>query len=148
MMAQGFTHGGASCEPGANSVLLWTRDAAPAETMLTAEISESPDFARIAGGGEVAATGERDHVAKIVIDGLQSGRWYFYRFIAPDGAKSVTGRTRKLPEGPSAAFNLALFSCANTPFGLFTAYGHAAPREDIDLIVHADRKSTRLKSRH
>lgn len=137
MMAQGFTHGVASGEPGANSVLLWTRYAAPSDTMLTAEISESPDFARIVGGGEVAATGERDHVAKIVIDGLQSGRWYFYRFVAPDGSKSVTGRTRTLPAGPTAAFNLALFSCANMPFGWFNAYGHAAAREDIDLIVHA-----------
>jgi alkaline phosphatase D len=137
MMAQGFTHGVASGEPGANSVLLWTRYAAASDTTLTAELSESADFARIAGGGEIAATGERDHVAKIVVDGLQSGRWYYYRFVAPDGTRSVTGRTRTLPAGPTAAFNLALFSCANMPFGWFNAYGHAAAREDIDLIVHA-----------
>jgi len=135
-MAQGFTHGVASGEPGANSVLLWTRYAAPSDTRLTAEISETPDFTRIAGGGSVTAAGDRDHTAKIRVDGLHPGRWYFYRFVAPDGRMSPTGRTRTLPQGPTASFNLALFSCANLPFGWFNAYGHAAARGDIDLCVH------------
>jgi len=137
MMAQGFTHGVASGEPSAHSVLLWTRYAASSDTKLIAEMSDTPDFRRISAGGEVAATGERDHIAKIVVDGLQSGRWYFYRFVAPDGTHSVTGRTRTLPAGPTASFSLALFSCANMPFGWFNAYGHAAARKDIDLVLHA-----------
>ena len=136
MMAQGFTHGVASGEPGPNSVLLWTRYAAANDSALTAELSESADFARIVGGGSVTATGDRDHIAKIVVDGLEPGRWYFYRFIAPDGTKSLTGRTRTLPQGPTSAFNLALVSCSNLPFGWFNAYGHAAARQDIDLVVH------------
>lgn len=136
MMAQGFTHGVASGEPGPHSVLLWTRYAAPSDAALTAEISETADFARIAGGGTATARGDNDHTAKIVVDGLQPGRWYFYRFVAPDGTKSPVGRTRTLPAGPVGAFNLALFSCANMPFGWFNAYGHAAARADIDLCVH------------
>lgn len=136
MMARGFTHGVASGEPGANSVLLWTRYAAANDMALTAELSETADFARIAGGGTVTALGERDHTAKIIVDGLEPGRWYFYRFIAPDGATSPIGRTRTLPQGPTAAFNLALVSCSNLPFGWFNAYGHAAARQDIDLVVH------------
>lgn len=136
-MAQGFTHGVASGEPGAHSVLLWTRYAAANDTRLTAELSESADFARIAGGGSVTAMGERDHIAKIAVDGLDPGRWYYYRFVAPDGTKSITGRTRTLPAGPTSAFTLALFSCSNLPFGWFNAYAHAAARQDIDLVVHA-----------
>ncbi|WP_332820319.1 alkaline phosphatase D family protein [Sphingopyxis sp.] len=135
-MAQGFTHGVASGEPGANSVLLWTRYAAANDSALTAELSETPDFARIVGGGSVTAEGERDHTAKLVVDGLEPGRWYFYRFVAPDGTKSVTGRTRTLPAGPTGNFTLALFSCSNLPFGWFNAYAHAAARQDIDLAVH------------
>ncbi|NIJ38116.1 alkaline phosphatase D [Sphingopyxis panaciterrae] len=134
--AQGFTHGVASGEPGANSVLLWTRYAAANDSVLTAELSESPDFARIAGGGSVTALGEHDHTAKLMVDGLEPGRWYFYRFVAPDGTKTVTGRTRTLPAGPTSAFTIALFSCANLPFGWFNAYGHAAARGDIDLALH------------
>lgn len=136
MAAQGFTHGVASGEPGANSVLLWTRYAAANDIALTAELSESPDFARIAGGGSVTALGEHDHTAKLVVDGLEPGRWYFYRFVAPDGTKSPTGRTRTLPAGPTSGFTIALFSCANMPFGWFNAYGHAAARGDIDLVAH------------
>ncbi|MDK2759915.1 MAG: alkaline phosphatase D family protein [Sphingopyxis sp.] len=135
-LAQGFTHGVASGEPGANSVLLWTRYAAPNDSSLTVELSESADFVRIAAGGSVVAKGERDHIAKIVIDGLEPGRWYFYRFIAPDGSKSITGRTRTLPVGPTGVFTIALFSCSNLPFGWFNAYGHAAARGDIDLVAH------------
>lgn len=137
MMAQGFTHGVASGEPSANSVLLWTRYAAPSDAVLTAEISESTDFARVVGGGTVTASGARDHIAKFGIDGLEPGRWYFYRFVAPDGTKSITGRTRTLPAGATNAFTLALFSCSNLPFGWFNAYSHAAARNDIDLVVHA-----------
>ena len=137
MMAQGFTHGVASGEPGANSVLLWTRHASSSDTRLTAELSETADFAHIAAGGSVTAAGERDHTAKIMIDGLEPGRWYFYRFLAPDGTTSPVGRTRTLPEGPTGAFTLALFSCANLPFGWFNAYAHAAARGDIDLVVHS-----------
>lgn len=136
MAAQGFTHGVASGEPGANSILLWTRYAAPSDTRLTAELSETFDFAVLAGGGSITAEGERDHIAKIVIGGLDPGRWYYYRFIAPDGSASPTGRTRTLPQGPTSAFTLALFSCANMPFGWFNAYGHAAARGDIDLVAH------------
>ncbi len=136
MAAQGFTHGVASGEPGPRSVLLWTRYAAAADTALTAEVSDTADFVRIVGGGSVTAAGDADHTAKLRVDGLEPGRWYFYRFVAPDGTMSVTGRTRTLPEGAAGAFTLALFSCANLPFGWFNAYGHAAARSDIDLVVH------------
>lgn len=136
MSAQGFTHSVASGEPGPGGVMLWTRYAAPSDTRLTVEVSETEDFTRVVGGGNVTARGDRDHTAKTVVGGLQPGRWYYYRFIAPDGAKSPTGRTRTLPQGPTKAFTLALFSCSNLPFGWFNAYGHAAARGDIDLCVH------------
>jgi alkaline phosphatase D len=46
------------------------------------------------------------------------------------------GRTRTLPEGPTASFRLAVFSCANYGFGWFNAYAHAAAANDADLAVH------------
>lgn len=136
MMAQGFTHGVASGEPSATSVLLWTRYASANNNDLAVEMSESADFAKVVGGGTVAANGDADHCAKLVVTGLAAGRWYYYRFVAPDGTMSPVGRTRTLPSGPSSAFTLGLFSCSNLPFGHFNAYGHAAARGDIDLVVH------------
>jgi alkaline phosphatase D len=134
--ASGFTHGVASGEPAANSVLLWTRFVAANETKLRCEVAADSGFAKVVSGGDVIVRGEADHTAKITVNGLQPATWYFYRFIAPDGRISTIGRTRTLPQGDVARFGLALFSCSNLPFGWFNAYGHAAQRDDIDLVVH------------
>ena len=132
----GFTHNVASGEPAANSVLLWTRYVADKETALTWQVSESESFARPAAEGTVSASPQRDWCAKGLATGLSPDRWYFFRFLAPDGTASPTGRTRTLPQGPSAKFRMAVFSCANFGFGWFNAYGHAVEANDVDLAVH------------
>ena len=132
----GFTHSVASGEPSANSVLLWTRFVAEAETKLTWQVSESEDFARPVAEGDVAASPARDWCAKGVASGLAPDRWYFFRFTAPDGTHSPVGRTRTLPVGGARKFRLAVFSCSNFGFGYFNAYGHAAEVNDCDLAVH------------
>lgn len=132
----GFTHSIASGEPQANSVLLWTRYVAGADTRLEWQVSESADFARIVSEGQVTALPEKDFCAKATATGLAPDRWYFYRFVAPDGTMSPVGRTRTLPQGPTQKFRLAVFSCANFGFGYFNAYGHAAVANDCDLAVH------------
>lgn len=137
MAARGFTHEVASGEPSANSVLLWTRYVGGGDdTPLGVELAEDADFGRIVARGEGTASAERDHCCKINVAGLVPGRWYHYRFIAPDGSHSAAGRTRTLPEGAVDRFALGVFSCANLPFGWFNAYAHAAARDDLDLIVH------------
>jgi alkaline phosphatase D len=133
---KGFTHGVASGEPAARSVLLWTRYAAAADTMLTWEVSASEDFTRPLASGTATASPARDGCAKATALGLAPGQWYFFRFIAPDGSISDVGRTRTLPEGPTASFRLAVFSCSNYGFGHFNAYGHAAEVADCDLALH------------
>ncbi len=134
--ARGFTHGVASGEPGPESVLLWTRYVDTQNVRLRVEIAEDTGFRRLAGGGEVMAEAERDHTARITLAGLEPGRWYYYRFIAPDGTLSPVGRTRTLPVGAVSRFGIGLFSCSNLPFGWFNAYAHACERSDLDLIVH------------
>ena len=134
----GFTHNVASGEPGPDSMLLWTRyvSATGSPSKVRAEVSETRDFAKIVTGGQMITGPWRDHTVKITVDGLQPGRTYFYRFIAPDGAVSPIGRTKTLPVGKTAKFNIAIFSCSNIGFGEFNAYGHAAARDDIDLTLH------------
>lgn len=133
---RGFTHGVASGEPSGNSVLLWTRYVADSDARLTAELSPTPDFARTVAGGSVTASGARDHIAKLTVTGLKPNSWYFYRFVAADGSTSPVGRTRTLPVGETAGFNIGVFSCSNLPFGWFNGYAHAAARNDLDLAVH------------
>ncbi|MCL9999168.1 MAG: alkaline phosphatase D family protein [Erythrobacter sp.] len=132
----GFTHCVASGEPAATSVLLWTRYVAGAETTLTWQVSETASFTKPVAEGSVSASPSRDWCAKGVATGLSPDRWYFYRFLAPDGTASPVGRTRTLPEGPSAKFRMAVFSCSNFGFGWFNAYGHAVEANDCDLAVH------------
>lgn len=137
MTATGFTHNVASGEPGPTSVLLWTRYVpAKGEGRLKAEVSDSEAFTHIVSGGQITTRAENDHTAKLTVTGLAPGQWYYYRFIAADGTKSPVGRTRTLPVGPVSRFGIGVFSCANLPFGWFNAYGHAATRGDLDLIVH------------
>lgn len=136
LSARGFTHQIASGEPTTNSVLLWTRHVSEGEPVLRAEVAEDAEFGRIVARGETAARNAHDFTAKLVVDGLAPDRWYFYRFIAPDGAESAIGRTRTLPEGPVTSFTLGVMSCSNFRFGHFNAYGHATARNDLDLIIH------------
>ncbi len=134
----GFTHNVASGEPSADSMLLWTRyvNTTGGPSKVKVELSTSRDFTKIAGGGQMVTGPWRDHTVKITVDGLMPATSYFYRFIGPDGAISPIGRTKTLPIGKVARFNMAIFSCSNLGFGEFNAYGHAAAREELDLWLH------------
>ena len=134
--AKGFTHGVASGEPGAHRVLLWTRYHSGGEAMLKWEVASDDAFAHIVAHGQTLASPNSDGCAKAYVTGLAPGQWYHYRFIAPDGSKSVTGRTRTLPAGKTGKFRMAVFSCSNLGFGWFNAYAHAAENNDFDLAVH------------
>lgn len=133
---KGFTHCVASGEPGPTQVLLWTRYASATEAQLRWELAEDADFTGIAASGETTASPANDCCARAWAKGLRPGRWYFYRFIAPDGEKSPVGRTRTLPVGKVDKFRIAVFSCSNYGFGWFNAYGHAAEAGDFDLVLH------------
>ncbi|URW74965.1 alkaline phosphatase D family protein [Sphingomonas donggukensis] len=132
----GFTHNVASGEPGATSMLLWTRYVPVSGDVATirVELSEAPDFARIAGGAEMTTGPWRDHTIKLTVTGLKPGTRYHYRFIAPDGTLSPVGRTKTLPT-TARRLKIAVFSCSNIGFGWFGAYGHAAAG-DCDLAYH------------
>ncbi len=138
MAATGFTHAVASGEPASDSVLLWARyvptTGGPVE--LRVEIAETPDFAKVVTGGAQVTGPWRDHTAKITVDGLRPGRAYHFRFVAPDGSFSPTGRTKTLPDDAAKAWRAAIFSCSNMGFGWFNAYGHAAARDDLDCAIH------------
>lgn len=133
---RGFTSGVASGEPGADRVLLWTRYVAGADTPLRWEVAEAADFARVVAGGTASAAPDRDFCCKVVATGLAPGRWYYYRFLAPDGTASDIGRTRTLPQGRADRFRLAVFSCSNIGFGWFNAYAHAAAADEFDCVLH------------
>ncbi|MEE4350019.1 MAG: alkaline phosphatase D family protein [Pacificimonas sp.] len=137
MRGEGFTHGVASGEPGPTCMLLWTRYASPSdEVELSWQIAEDAGMGRVVAEGTALASTATGHCAKAEASGLDPARWYFYRFRAPNGDTSMTGRTRTLPASGLDPFAMAVFSCSNLPYGYFNAYAHAAERDGIHLAVH------------
>ena len=131
-----FRHGVASGDPDASSVVLWTRvSRRSGATDVDWQVATDADFAEIVRSGRVVTGPERDYTVKVVADGLQPGRGYYYRFsVAAD--RSPTGRTRTLPVGRLDELVLAVVSCSNYPFGYFNAYEAIAEDDTIDFVVH------------
>ncbi|WP_260599277.1 alkaline phosphatase D family protein [Sphingomonas endolithica] len=136
--AAGFTHSVASGDPKVDSVVLWTRFV-PTDggtTALKVEIAADRRFIHIVSRGSASSSAMTDFCVHAYPTGLEPGRWYYYRFVAPNGETSPVGRTRTLPAGKPGKFRIGVFSCANATSGWFNAYAHAAARDDLDLIVH------------
>nr|WP_280855209.1 alkaline phosphatase D family protein [Pararoseomonas indoligenes] len=133
----------ASGEPGARSVVLWTRlatewrgggmppEAVPVDWILARDEAMRDVVRR----GRVMAMPEDAHSVHVEVGGLEPDRPYWYRFAAL-GAASETGRTRTAP-APGAAparLRFAVASCQQFEQGYFGAYRHMLA-EDPDLVV-------------
>ncbi|MGE0740222.1 MAG: alkaline phosphatase [Hyphomonadaceae bacterium] len=130
-----FSHGVASGDPLPDGFIIWTRFAHANEGRIAWEVAEDEAFARIVQRGEARAAFASDFCVKVDVRGLSPARVYFYRFLSASGP-SLTGETRTAPTGGADSLTVAVFSCANMPFGYFNAYRHAAARRDIDLVLH------------
>ena len=122
-----FALGVASGAPGPQGVVLWTRllfpDPNPAALTLRWEVAHDEGFTRMARSGQVQALPELAHAVHAEVEGLESDRWYFYRFLLGD-AVSPVGRTRTLPAPGAAAARLRLgyASCQRWEHGYYAAW--------------------------
>lgn len=132
-----FTHGVASGDPTASSVILWTRAVSnPAvDFSVRWTVSSTPDMQSVVRTGTAMALAARDYTVKVDADGLQPGRTYYYQFTY-SGVASPVGVTRTLPVGDVANVKLAVFSCTFFAKGYFNVYREAAKRDDIDACLH------------
>ncbi|KAI0022599.1 alkaline phosphatase-like protein [Xylariomycetidae sp. FL0641] len=161
-----FTHGVASGDPFADSVMLWTRVAPSAasdpgnatvegtvplyshETQTYIKADPNPvcvNWAVYSGKGEKAAggtaytTSDIDYTVKVEATGLQPFADYTYQFtVCNSNTTSPLGRTKTAP-APDAdvdELTLAVFSCSNYPNGYFNVLGNAARKNEHDYIVH------------
>ena len=137
-LASGFTHDVASGDPKQSSVTLWTRYRTENgdDSELRVEIAEDRKMRGICARSRVTASAANDWCVSPRVRDLKPGRWYFYRFISPDGSSSPVGRTRTLPSGATASFKVAVVSCNNATSGWFNAFAEIAARDDIDLVIH------------
>jgi alkaline phosphatase D len=126
-----FTHGVASFDPTADSVLLWTRAPGVGRLSWSIAIDEGADpVAR----GEVDVSAEADHCVTVRVDGLAPATSYVYRFDAGP-TRSLTGRTRTLPATGTAPVRMAVVSCGDYSRGHYSAY-RAVAEAEVDLVLH------------
>lgn len=133
-----FPQGIAAGLHNSDAVVIWTRvepevvDADVARWV----VSSTPDMASVVASGSEALSADRDHTVKVLIEGLDPDRSYWYRFEA-GGATSATGRARTLPApgADSARLAVAFGSCQSFANGFYGAWRDVASR-DVDAVVH------------
>ena len=73
------------------------------------------------------------HSVHVVVDGLEAGTEYRYRFRAGEHTSPI-GRTRTAPDGVAESVRFAFGSCQNWEAGFWPAHDHLA-EEDLDLVL-------------
>lgn len=137
-----FAAGVASGDPTRNGVVLWTRlipnpnaeqDWQRSAVQVDWEIASDERMTKIVRRGRAAATPDYGHSVHVDATGLDSNRWYWYRFRA-GSAMSPVGRTKTAPSNPADRIRFAFASCQNFQAGYYTAYQNMI-REDLDAVV-------------
>ena len=131
-----FKHGVASGDPGADSIVLWTRiSGSKAPVSVAWEVSAEPSFEAILLKGESRTSAETDYTLKVVAAPLPAGLPLYYRFHC-SGEVSPTGRTRLFKTLGEERIGIALASCSNFAFGFFNAYDAIARDPGVDIVLH------------
>jgi alkaline phosphatase D len=140
-----FTLGVASGYPLPTGVVLWTRLAPsplvpgggmPREVVpVEWEVAADERMSQVVRRGTASAAPAWAHAVHVEVDGLEPGRWYWYRFRAA-GQESAIGRTRTAPatDAPVDRLRFAFASCQHYEQGYFGAYRHMRA-DDLDLIA-------------
>ena len=139
-----FSLGVASGEPLPDGVLLWTRLAPepldgggmPMRPVSVAwEVAADDKMKAVKQKGSTIARPELGHAVHVEVQGLEPGRWYWYRFSSGTVASPI-GRTRTAPaaNAPVDRLRFAFASCQHYERGHYTAHRHMAG-EDLDLVL-------------
>lgn len=140
-----FSFGVASGDPRPDGVVLWTRLATrplagdggmgTARVPVRWEIYDDDGARHLVRAGDAVAEPAWGHSVHVEVSGLQSGRPYWYRFIA-GGEASAIGRTRTAPARHALPDRLRFCfgSCQKYEDAQFGAWANTVA-EDPDLIV-------------
>lgn len=120
-----------------DAVVLWTRvePAITAVDRVTWQVATTPDMTTIVASGDAPVTAATDHTVKVLVEGLDPGRSWWYRFVA-DGHASPVGRARTLPapDDDPESLRVAFGSCQSYATGYYTAWRDVA-QQPLDAVV-------------
>ncbi|QIW96740.1 hypothetical protein AMS68_002258 [Peltaster fructicola] len=160
-----FTHGVASGDPYAHSVLLWTRVApaydsiddnstdsgyvplyyhgpaqiSTAPVCVDYKVAEDAELRDVVTSGRAFTSSDIDYTVKVEAKDLKPFTRYYYQFnVCGTDKKSTLGRTKTAPRVNDDVdkVGLAVYTCSNYPFGYFNAYGNSARKDNVDYVVH------------
>lgn len=132
-----FGLGVASGHPTPQSVVLWTRLLADDPTqpvagtfMVDWVVARDERLQNIVRSGRAIAEGRWGHSVHVDVDGLQSNRPYWYRFVV-DGKASPVGRTLTAPalDARVERLRFTFASCQQYEQGYYAALRHMAAEE-------------------
>jgi alkaline phosphatase D len=141
-----FALGVASGEPAPDGFVIWTRLAPEPLTPrgglgvlpveVAWEIATDANMKQVVRTGTATARVEMAHSLHVEVEGLESGRDYFYRFRAGN-ADSAIGHTRTLPAPGAdvAQLRFANAGCQSWEGGHYTAWRRIA-EENLDFVFH------------
>lgn len=132
-----FYHGVASGDPLQDGFVIWTRITPKHKEEIIDvqwEVAIDGAFKHIIQSGKQSTSPEKDYTIKLEIEGLDSGKVYYYRFKGFD-KYSKTGRSKTLPAKDQTSIQLAVASCSNIEFGYFNAYA-AMLNDELDAVIH------------
>lgn len=140
-----FPLGVASGDPGAHSVVLWTRLAPDplngggmpdTPVLVRWRVATDAGMSHVIRSGAAIALSRNGHAVHAVARGLPSNSWFYYRFEAL-GQYSRVGRTRTFPSKRDFVSHMrfGLVSCQDFRDGFYPAYRDLATQK-LDFVVH------------
>ena len=102
-------------------------------------VASDKAMTQVVTNGTAYTSSDVDYTIKVEATGLQPFTNYYYQFtVCRSDKKSMVGKTKTTPNpsDDTQALNLAVYSCANYPFGFFNAYGNPVRKNSVDFVIH------------
>jgi alkaline phosphatase D len=134
-----FPQSVASGDPRTDSIVLWTRLAAPGEVSLEVYEDEACAGPRLSLSADTfTASADHDNCVRVKVDGLSAGRTYSYQFVSGD-TRSRVGRFRTAAAPGSAdEVKFAVLSCQDYTGRYYNTLLRLLDedQDDIAFVVH------------
>ena len=138
-----FLYGVASFDPTESQVIIWTHitpdSATQAPIAVNWQVATDSNFVNVIQSGTDTAASALDWTVAVDVTNLGAYTTYYYRFQAPNGNYTRTGRTRTAPAAASstvAHIRMGVASCSSVYSGFFNSYNQIAQRLDLDAVIH------------